>query len=487
MSVDRSLESTYRRASDWFEAGLSASRYIAIAGCVAASFAIAAILQDPFLVSIPLIAAVLMVAMTQAVTSSDRPLVVGLFAWALFVRLLVIVALTLIDTGYAAGELLSPDGKGYLVRSRALVESHFAVGSPIVFFGSNDVGHYYLFGAVSALVGTQLIALELLTGSLSALTVPIAFAWARTVIPRHATLIAVLVAFSPGLILLSTANLLKDPAVLLATVTLLWAVARTLRSTTNSERVLWAALATVALTFLHVTRFYVAAYLEAGLVIALAFLVVRGGRRSAVLALAGVVLMAELLPAAAGWPPSPVILVAQIAHVGATPAMLGEAAAEDEEFFRRLPEWATVVVRPAMRAARRLFGPFVWVPPSSLDLRYLLGADFNLYPDTLLWYFVLPTVLLGLVWALRLLRREPQRHFEMGYLAIFLCVYLAQYFVINLSYRQREAILPLTLAFVPAGARWLFSAARGRLLYLSYWIILVVIAIAHVLLRATAG
>ena len=203
-----------------------------------------------------------------------------------------------------------------------------------------------------------------------------------------------------------------------------------------------------------------------------------------VLGLLGAILVSEIVPTAFGWPPPSAMLAAQITHVTSTPAMQNDPGPVEEDLIGPdAPGWLWVAARPAVGAARRIFGPFIWVPPAKWDLRYLLLADFDLYADTLLWYLLLPPIVVGLIFAVRLLLLDPRRELELGALAIFVAIYLAQYLVINLSYRQREDVFPFALAFVPAGIGWLRSARHGRLIYGTYWTFIGVMAVAHVLLK----
>ncbi|MEK6225063.1 MAG: hypothetical protein AABM40_02075 [Chloroflexota bacterium] len=409
---------------------------------------------------------------------------------------MVIVVLKSSLRDYADGGLLGPDAQVYLVRSRFLADSGFRLDSPFAFFGSVDIGAYYLFGVVQAIFGPHLLALEVLNASLSALVAPVAFAWGRQTVPRHAGLIAGVAAFSPSFVVGSTADLLKDPAVILATMLVVWAASRLLRGAPDERTIGWIGLLVFGLAFLHVTRFYVAAYLEAGLLVAVGVGVVRNRAdhmwRKRLGTVGAAILLAEAICAAGGWQVSPVELVMQVRYVAATPAMQ-EATPATQEATPALQEatpGATTSSTPfpqkAIDVGRRVFGPFVWIAPSRFELRYLLLADFDLYPDTLLWYFILPAVAAGILMTIASLRQNPKTSPELGHVALFLALYLAQYLAINVSYRQREDVLLLMLPFVPTGARWVLSRRWGQLLYVGYWALLLTVAAGHLILRTTA-
>ncbi len=435
----------------------------------------------PWLVAILVIAFLATVALSRTLDRDDRGIALGLFGWALACRLVIVLILTLVSTEYAAGGLLSPDGAGYLSGSRALDRSGFDVGSPFAFFGTYDIGQYYVFAALLKAFGSDFTVLAVFNAAVGALAAPFAFAWARLTIPKHAVLVGSIAALSPSLALLATTNLLKDPLVILGTLVIALCVAQALREEMKGWHVwLWLALGSLALAFLHTTRFYVAAYLELGLIIVVAIRLLQGrGRRPArtrLLGLLGAILVAELIAGSLGWPTSPILVSSQVQHVAETPAMQ-----PPPQRHYPIPGLAA-----AVSIGRRVFGPYVWVMPERLDLDYLVLSDFDLYPDTLLWYLVLPFVGIGIALTLASLLANRSDPMTLGYLAIFVCVYLAQYLAINLSYRQREDILPLTLAFVPAGAQWVLARRPGQFLYGGYWVALTTAAAGHLILRSNA-
>ena len=102
----------------------------------------------------------------------------------------------------------------------------------------------------------------------------------------------------------------------------------------------------------------------------------------------------------------------------------------------------------------------------------------------LLWYALLPLIVVGLggtAW--RLLRRTETR-FALVFLWFFAAVYFAQYLAINLSYRQRDVMLPILLIFACVGFPLVQSWPRWRTWYARYGLALVALACAHLVLRA---
>lgn len=465
--------------TDHLETWLAKSWLIATLVAGLAALGVAIDDQTPWILAIVVLAFVATAGLSRTLDGEDGAIALGLFGWALAFRLLIVLVLSLVSSGYVTGGLLSPDGAGYLSGSRVLLRSGFDVGSPFAFFGTYDLGEYYVFAALMGLGGSDFVLLTAFNAAISALAAPFAFGWARLTIPRHAVLVGGIAALSPSLAFLSTTNLLKDPMIIFVTVVVALSVAEVLRGEANGVALwAWLGICAIGLAFLHTTRFYVAAYLELGLIIVIALrLVAARGRSplsSRLLALGGAILAAELMAGALGWPSSPVLVSSQVQYVADTRAM--QPVLEQNAVGDRVPGVATVV-----DVGHRLLGPYAWVTPSTFDLRYLILADFDLYPDTFLWYVILPFLVVGLAIALFSLAARREGSAALGCLAIFVCIYLAQYLAINLSYRQREDVVLLALAFVPAGAQWVLSRRPGRALYATYWVVIVILALGQVI------
>jgi len=178
-----------------------------------------------WILAIVLVAFVTAVALSRMLDREDRAIALGLFGWALAFRLLVVLILSLVSSEYVAGGLLSPDGTGYLSRSRVLLQSEFDVGSPFAFFGTYDIGQYYVFAALMKLGGSSFVVLAAFNAAVGALAAPFAFAWAHLAIRKHAVLVGAVAALSPSLALLATTNLLKDPMIILGTLVVALSVA----------------------------------------------------------------------------------------------------------------------------------------------------------------------------------------------------------------------------------------------------------------------
>jgi len=50
----------------------------------------------------------------------------------------------------------------------------------------------------------------------------------------------------------------------------------------------------------------------------------------------------------------------------------------------------------ALSGFRKIWGPYIWVMPPSLRPGDVLRGDYRLFPGTLVWYVLLPSILLGI-------------------------------------------------------------------------------------------
>jgi len=450
---------------------LPGSLWLLLAGFVAAGFAVAR-------------------------TEPPRTRIVSLnvFALALAMRVLWLIAAT-VGAGHGASPFLGPDSSAYWEGAIDLVSQHFHLGVlPPAYYGTYDVGQYYLFASVVALFGAHVVALQMLNAGLSALTAPLAFGIARLTVPRGARAIGVFVALSPSLTALSAMDLLKDPSVIFATLVALLATLRLLRERTGLRLIGPVSAALMAFLYLRMTRFYAFAYVEYATVgaIGLALLLCgRAGarRRAAVAALLCVFGAAEIIPVPVGWPPTPLLFASQVGYVLDTPSMRLYPAGLMHRFrYRQQPEMDRTpqdLATVATNLVRRVLGPFPWVAPPRWSLRTLQAGDYFLYPGMLLWYAILPFVVVGFTIAGRAtFRRSPRMPMSVAVLWLFTAGYSLQYLLINVSYRQREAIVPLLLVFAWWGIVYAWERPRLTRWYGAYWAALVVLAVAHVGVRA---
>jgi hypothetical protein len=449
------------------------------------------------------------VALLLALTEprETRATFVSLFAWGYLLRLVVLMVL------YAAVaapvSMLGPDSSTYLRMSRLLADSALRIRlHPAYFLGTYDAGPYYLSASVLYWLNGDLFTLKLLNCGLTALVGPLIFSWFRLTIPRFATLAGFVVAVHPSVITFSTVDLLKDPAVLFFTTLAVWALSRILVSPRIPPQLGFGLIGTAALVFLRLSRFYVVFYLEVAVtaVILAGWLGRPWRRRTGLASLVGVLaifLVAELGPMQFHWPSSLTMTAQAVGFKrypfgayapGLVNRLPGGRGQTWRPFASRLNSSASLPVRTAVEAAvqganlfRRLYGPFVWVPPERWDVPTILGGDYLLYPGTLIWYGLLPFVGLGLLATGRRLCGGEERDPILAASWLFVVVCFTQYLTISQSYRQRDVLLPFLLVFAFIGLQRAVSHPRWRWAYAAYWGCVIVLAAGHLFVRARLG
>jgi hypothetical protein len=452
-------------------------------------------------------------ALLVAVTENPvhRSTSLTLFIWALLCRCLAVTACYALGVR-EGGPFLGPDSTTYFTRSAELAGLGFQLDvHPVLAFGSYDVSHYYLFAAAIRYLHTDLFGLQVMNCALIALTAPLMYGIARIMLPSVALVVGLAVALHPSLIALSAIDLLKDPSIIFATVLLVWVIVRLTLERKPHAMALYAVAGLVAGLYLRTGRFYSFAYLEVAFVATVVCMrllrVTVFQRTAAAVLVVGIFLTGEVVLVPAAWPPSPVMVASTVSYVLDTPAMSQYAAglfdrvrasgkspglARDHEPIMvpvhigpKNGRFAIVgtVVSFLANLFRRLYGPFVWILPTDWHFRVLQAGDFLLFPGMLVWYGLLPVIAVGLgVTAWRILTRTETR-FGVMFLWCFAAVYFVQYLLINLSYRQRDVMLPVLLVFACLGAPYLMGLTRWRTWYATYWIVLALIASVHILAR----
>lgn len=445
-----------------------------------------------------------------------RTVSVNLFMLALAIR----VTALLVFTGAAlreGGPFLGPDSTGYFNGATEIVARGFDLGTnPLVFFGTYDISHYYLFAVAIRFLHADLFGLQTLNIGLTALAAPLSFAIARNVLPRVARAVGLFVAFYPSLIVLSAVDLLKDPSVVFATLLSVWAILRIVRARTLRPVLFYSLPAAIALMYLRTGRLYSFAYLEAATAAAGMWVIIFPRRlcfrtRAAAAGLLFVFSAAEIVPARVGWPISPTLFVSQVQYALGTPTMRIYSAGLVDRLEQRnrtearygqmlatapgqtleVPHGHTLEVPhghtlPSFAAnlLRRVLGPFPWIPPQHWTFREIQSGDYLLYPGILIWYGILPFLLVGLLIESRRLFRRDDVRFATAFLWIFTVLYFAQYLVLNVSYRQREVIVPVLFLFACLGVLHVVARRRFALWYGAYWTALGLLAAAHISVRA---
>lgn len=428
----------------------------------------------------------------------SRRVFLSVFFWAFAARLILLDALLSLSA-HVGGPFLGPDGTSYWFGAQELAASAFHLPAhPTTVFGSLDVAHYYLFAAAIRFLGADLYGLQLINCFATALVAPLVFAIARRVIPEWAGLISLAIAFYPSMIVLSAADLLKDPTIILATVAFARAVVNL--DGPLARTVAMIALATVALLYLRTARGYIVFHIEFAATATFVYCVVPNrwasvGARRTLLVLA-IFAAGEALPMAAGWPSSPSIFVGQVRHTLGTPRMReadlgllrpwrargGSPLSPEENASAR----GGSPLSPA-NLFRKMFGPFVWILPDHWNVERILRADYLLYPGMLVWYALLPLCFAGLILAAIGWAVAPRLPIALLPFWIVLITYGGQYLAINLSYRQREAMFPFLVMFAAIGIARLRDAQWARAAYAAYWAVLVAVAVVHLAVRTHMG
>lgn len=416
----------------------------------------------------------------------------AIFALALLLRVITVFVLW-VAAPQPLEALLGPDSQGYLERARRLAALDFQLTRhPVAMLGTYHAAPYYLFGAAIWL-GAGLIELQVLNGVLGALAAALTYSAARIAGIRRAWGIGLLIALNPSCILLSSFGLLKDPSVMCASAAAVYGIVLGL-SAPGSAKIAhrlgpWL-LVSAALLYLRTSRFYVATFIEMGL-IAAALVMIFGADRddrvavglSAMLTVA----LGEAIPVLLGWPSSIALFAARVApalewqalRYDTAQGLAGTLIAATESSEVRKAEAFQVI-----DIVRRVFGPFVWVAPQQWDrMTVVFSGDYLLYPGTLLWYAMQPYVLAG-IWASRQLKSLAMERLSLVVLSVFAAAYLLQFALVSLSYRQRDAMFPVFLLVAFAGYEESKRWTAWKYWYAVYWLGIAVLAVAHLAVRA---
>src|SRR5262249_23514440 len=80
---------------------------------------------------------------------------------------------------------------------------------------------------------------------------------------------------------------------------------------------------------------------------------------------------------------------------------------------------------------RKVWGPYVWVMPPAFSAYEILRGSYIMFPGTLVWYALIPSIALALAVTIldALRRRAPS--WPLVWLAVYVSICLAQYFALN--------------------------------------------------------
>jgi hypothetical protein len=420
--------------------------------------------------------------------------------------------------------------------------------TPALYFGTYDCAHYYLFAALIRFGGADMYGLQMFNAGLTALVGPLAYGAARIVFPRYALPLGIVVSLSPTLIAYGVNDLLKDPGVIASAMLAIWAIARLSRAERPAVQATLVLVAAAALAYSRMSRFYVVPFFGSAFIGAWVVTRLCNGasalqmipRSRFAISVVVIFLIAEIVPMRLGWPPSTVMVATEVVSTLDSPAMrvyakglfdravptqedsgvkyappravndilrdfnrgarlpsaleAAQAVQRERELERELEQpvkrstqsvpLTHRLMRMAVNGFRKFFGPFPWVMPQSWDPKTILHSDVLLFPGMLLWYAVLPLGLGGGIFLLGQMLQRRKVQLPLLVAAGIVGVFLAQYLVLNLSWRQREFMFPflLVLAFFAVEQGWTKPLVRYS--YAAYWTLLVLVAIAHLSVRA---
>lgn len=233
----------------------------------------------------------------------------------------------------------------------------------------------------------------------------------------------------------------------------------------------------VLLIMLRTTRGYFGVLLGIALVILPTLEAVRneGSLRRALardgLRLASIVLMvilSETVLAALWFPLGPLSLASEVVIVQTSVAAVHGFKGRAEVLIERgkAAEGEPVIERGkavegershsrTLEIVRRVFGPYIWTPPTHGFRSALVAGDLPAYLSVLLWYWAVPFGVLGLAALVR------QRRWE-AWLVVMMCLLFGLTLLLfNVSHRQRDSVF-LPFLLISATACWKGSSRRTR-------------------------
>jgi hypothetical protein len=452
------------------------------------------------------------------------------WSWALFLLLIGLQR----DAGVT---VLGPDGVMFIQAAQAIQDADFVLPeASFRFFGTYATGHFYVFAALLNSFGPSLFSLQAFNCTIVGLLGPLTFSWTNLVFPRIAVIAGLLVASFPSTILLAGLDLWKDPLIITVTTVAIWALAHVWQSETFNRLAVLSLIGGGSLAFLHVSRIYTLAYVEIGMVLAIAIAVVMGSIKwrpaAAVLA---ILLFTEIVPGAFGWATTPRLFAADVVQALNAPrlryytaSLLDRLTPEggSGEGLGRIPKTRakaiaggtiglidghTAISLDAVRSSvvlqteiesrvsasseygagtwglqilRRVYGPFVWILPPGLASRDWLSGLYLMYPGMIYWYVMFPMIAAGLIVAgsAVVAGRAP---FILTVIWTYSVLYSLQFLVLNLPVRQRETIFPVLAVMGLIGYYWLEKRHWRRWVYILYWFGLILMATVHLIIRAT--
>lgn len=371
----------------------------------------------------------------------DREFLGALLLWAVGIRFLAFAVVR----GFIDPILLAPDAITYETRGWAVLQAWLGNGPyPDRLAGTLQVGHFYVNAAVFAVFGRVPEAVAVLNLFVSVWTVGVMYSIARLLAPERplvARISATLFCFYPSIVLWSVLNIREAPMIFLLTTTVLLFMRLQRRPSPVDLPLLIAALG--AMLFY---RQYMAALVAGACVMGLLVSLSRSPRRAVILgtlALTATIVITQ----AAGWTTSltgdqasetlgTVQLLREDMARGASSSFIGESDVSTVGgAISYLPVGMTYF----------LLAPFPWALESLLQT--------ITFPETVIWYTLLPFGLLGGWWSLR--NRLLTASIPLFVLITVSFAYALVQGNVGTAFRHRAQILPLMLVMIALGiVRW---------------------------------
>lgn len=362
------------------------------------------------------------------------------YFWTLVVRVVGAVVLNVQagDSQFADtfwGDSGTYDVGGYILAQRWTGDS-FA--TPLSWGATSGYGFIYFVGVLYYAFGRNQLLVQLLNGTIGSLAVVVIYAVARQLFnPEAARWAGLFMAFFPQMIFWSFA-MYKDPSILLCIAVSMYAVLK-LR---EEFRLSWALLFVAACLALMTLRFYVF-YMVAFATLGTFLFAQRRGLFGSLLAQLALVFLfvgaivfgvrGETLEQQTAFFDLEKLQSARLGQ-----SLLGQSA-YGADFNVSTPEGALAALPVGM--AYLLFAPFPW---AITGLRQTLTL-----PETLVWYSLMPSLLRGLVYAVRNRFRETLP------IIVFATVLTVAYAVfqsnVGTAYRQRTQISMFFFVFIGVG------------------------------------
>jgi hypothetical protein len=385
-------------------------------------------------------------------SGKERTFLLRLFLIAVLIR---IILATIIFTGHME-DFFGGDATTYDTYGQSLVQAwhgdeyHASFYSGFVRSGVGAWGMLYLVGGVYELIGTNMLAIQLINASIGAATAVIVFYSAQTLFSnlRVSKLAAVLVAFFPSLILWSS-QALKDALIIFALSLSILATLRLMEKiTTGYVLILIASL--LSLLSLRFYIFYMMCAAVAGsFIVGMKTLSAQGFlQRFVAVGAIGLAFTWFGVLQYAGVQIDKYANLRAIQTSREDQATAGSGFAKDVDI--QTTEGALTVI--PMGILYLMFAPFPW--------QYTTLRQSITLPEMIVWWFSFPLLVLGLWYSLK------HRLRQVSPIIVFTSMLTLAYSLfqgnVGTAYRQRSQLLVFYFIFVAVGAVILKERAEDK-------------------------